>query len=204
MFKMTKIWMSFLVFLLLTSVVEGRPREASQNKPPRKKTNLTSADRPAWRKILKWPQDCDDAFGNHGEDNAGLWFHQLAARKFLVVVQCEVAAYQSVMLYFLYDETVSPARSKPLTFKSYSGATEDSMKETEEEALLGTSTFDKQRKTLTVLYRLSRLGNCGTVATYSFRTGAPVLTDFRAKFTCDGEGAEDGSDWKRIMPRRNK
>lgn len=204
MFKMTKIWMGVLVLLLLSSTVAGRPTKASQNKPPRKKTNLTYADRQAWRKILKWPQDCDDAFRNQGEDYAGVNFYRLAARKYLVEVECEVAAYQSVRLYLLYDESTSPARSKPLTFKSYSGETEDSLKETQQESLLGESTFDNRRKTLTVLYKLSRLGDCGSLATYSFRSGTPVLIDYREKFTCDNEDTGDHSHWRRIMPPRHK
>ena len=200
MFKMTKIWMSVLALLLLTSTVAGKPPGASQDKPPRKKTNLNQKDRQAWRKILKWSQECDDAYGDHGEDAAGLRFYQLAARKYLVEVECEVAAYQSDMLYLLYDESASPARSKLLTFKIYTGETEQSMKQIETGSLLGESAFDDQRKTLTVFYRLSRLGACGTVATYSFPRDEPVLTDFRVKFTCDGEGEEDKSRWKRIEP----
>jgi hypothetical protein len=202
--KMTKIWTSVLVFLLFTSVVAGEPPEASQDKPPRKKTNLNQKDRQAWRKILKWSQECDDAYGDHGEDEAGLRFYPLAARKYLVEVECEVAAYQSEMLYLLYDENASPARSRLLTFKIYTGETEQSMKQIETGSLLGESAFDDQRKTLTVFYRLSRLGACGTVATYSFPRGVPMLTDFRVKFTCDGEGEEDKSSWKRIEPRSTK
>jgi Protein of unknown function (DUF1176) len=204
MFMMTKIWMSVLVFLLLAFGVAGRSTASSQNKPPGKKTNLTYADRQAWREILKWSQYCEKDFGNHGEDYAGLEFYPLAARKYLVEVECEVAAYQSTKLFLLYDENTSPARSKSVAFKTYSGKTEDSLEETETDTFLGDSAFDEQQKTLTIFYKMSRFGDCGSVSIYSFSTDAPVLIDYRQKLTCDGEGGEDQSNWKRIMPRLNK
>ena len=172
----------------------------AQDRAPHKKSKLTFEDRRAWREILKWPQDCEDDFGDHGADYAGVEFYKLAEGKYLVEVECEIAAYQSVKYYMLYNENVSPATSKLLTFKTYGGENERSMVETQTDSLLGVSTFDQRQKRLTIFYKLRGFGDCGTIATYNLRGGKPVLTDFRAKLNCDGRGSKNPFRWKKIGP----
>jgi hypothetical protein len=217
MIEKLKTRLALLLFVLLIPLVglagvsdmERRARayespEQTQDKVPHKKTRLTYADRQAWREILKWSQECEADFGDHGADYAGLEFYKLTPGRYLVEVECEIAAYQSVKFYLLYDENVSPARSKFLTFKIYSGENERSMIQTKTDALLGVSTFNHKQKTLTIFSKLSRFGDCGSIATYSFRSGEPVLTDFRIKLNCDGSGMENPYRWKRVGPPRAK
>jgi hypothetical protein len=165
-----------------------------------KRNNLSYADRQEWRKVLKWPDSCEEAFDYSDKSWGGLNFYQLAPRRYLVEVICTRGAYQGFQVYFDLDESKSPPRSRPLSFFTYEASGDDERRLVEKRTteLWGAAQFQPRNKTLEVLNRFRAIGDCGSLARYVFQTGEPRLEDFRAKLQCDGKGAEDPRQWKKV------
>ncbi len=168
-----------------------------------KKTGLTHKERAAWREILKWPADCEDAFAtthNTQDDGfAGLEFYELSDRRYLVEVACAAGAYQGSQVYVLFDESKSPHQTNVLSFQNYVAEDEDKLEKEETAELWGTATFDARSKQLTMLNKYRGPGDCGALAAYGFEDGTPKLLEFRAKTKCDGRGAENPKQWKKVL-----
>lgn len=166
-----------------------------------RKTNLTPEDRRAWRKVLKWPDDCEEAYeGTMSKETPGLEFYELAAGRYLVEVVCTTGAYQGYQFYSYLDETKSPPASRLLTFPSFDS--EDGgkpKKKTEIQEMWGLATFDAKTKLLEIHNKYRGPGDCGSLATYEFPDGAPRLKEFREKSECDGNYVEP-KEWRRIFP----
>ena len=164
-----------------------------------KKVNLSHKDREAWRKIIKWPQSCEEAFDNTmSKETAGLEFYELAEKQYLVEVICTLGAYQGFQVYSYLDETKSPPSAKLLTFQTYESEYDNKLEKKESEELLGLAEFDFKTKQLTILNKFRGLGDCGTLATYGFQGGDVQLIELRAKLTCDGRGVENPKTWRKI------
>jgi hypothetical protein len=167
-----------------------------------KKTEPTIEDRRAWREILKWPDDCEDAhaatFGAGDGQIVGLEFYELEEKKYLVEVLCASGAYQGSQVYAFLDETKSPPAGKLLTFQTYESQEHDKLDKIETQELTGLPTFDAKTKRLTVLNKFRGPGDCGSLATFGFADGAAELKEFRAKTKCDGKGAGNPEQWKKI------
>lgn len=166
-----------------------------------KKTNLTPADRRAWRKIIKWPDDCEEAYEKTmSKETAGLNFYELAAGQYLVEVVCTTGAYQGYQFYSYLDETKSPPSATLLSFQSFESEEEGKPKKrTEIQEVWGLATFDAKAKRLEIHNKYRGPGDCGSLATYEFPGGTPRLKEFREKSACDGEYVEP-KEWPRIFP----
>ena len=166
-----------------------------------KKTNLTPADRRAWRKVLKWPGDCEEAYEKTmGKETPGLEFYELASGRYLVEVVCTTGAYQGYQFYLNLDETKSPPASRLLSFPSFDSEDEGKpKKKTEIQEMWGLATFDAKTKLLEIHNKYRGPGDCGSLATYEFPDGTPRLKEFREKSACDGNYVEP-RDWPRIFP----
>lgn len=166
-----------------------------------KKTNLTAADRSAWRKILKWPDDCEEAYEKTmSKETAGLNFYELAAGQYLVEVVCTTGAYQGYQFYSHLDETKSPPAARLLSFPTFEPAEEGKPKKrTEMQEMWGLATFDEKTKLLTIHNKYRGPGDCGALATFEFPDGTPRLKEFREKAACDGKWVEP-EKWPRIFP----
>jgi hypothetical protein len=192
----------------------GSVQEASQVRPEESQTvsqaaaydsllpkqgKLTYRDREAWRKIIGWPESCEEAFSaTMSKAAAGLKFYSLGSRAYLVEITCTLGAYQGFQVYTYLDERDSPPVARLLTFPTLEYTSEKTLEKTEAQELWGLSVFDSKSRRLTVLNRFRGLGDCGTFATYGFEGEKPVLLEFRAKWDCDGMGAEDPQKWDRI------
>ncbi len=165
-----------------------------------KKTGLTYEDRKAWREVLKWPDECEQAFDYPDKSYGGLEFYELADRKYLVEVVCTGGAYQGYQHYYFYDETKDQPTSELLTFDIYESQDEKSLTPTRSTEVWGLPTFDAKTKELRVLNKFRGPGDCGTLAVYGFEADKPVLKELRAKPNCDGRGAEHPEKWKKIVP----
>jgi hypothetical protein len=165
-----------------------------------KKTNLTPEDRRAWRKVINWSDECEEAYeGTMGKETAGLNFYELAAGQYLVEVVCTTGAYQGYQFYSYLDETQSPPAARPLTFPTFESETEGRPKKAERQEMWGMPTFDAGTKRLLIHNRYRGPGDCGSLATYEFQDGVPRLKEFREKAECDGNWVEP-EKWKRIFP----
>jgi len=177
------------------------PKEPAKTAPPLNKTNLTYEDRKAWREVLKWPDECEQAFDYPDKSYGGIEFYQLAEKQYLVQVTCTGGAYQGYQVYYFYDETKQQPAAKLLTFESRESQDEKSLTKTEASELWGQPTFDERTKELKVFNRFRGVGDCGILATYGFVNGEPELKELRAKVNCDGKGAGNPEKWNRIVPR---
>jgi len=163
-----------------------------------KNVQLTYEDRKTWRAVLKWSDDCEQAFDYPDKSYGGLEFYRLAEKRYLVEVVCTGGAYQGYQVYFFYDEAKRPPTAKPLTFESFESQDEKSLTKIQTSELWGLPTFDENTKELTVLNKFRGMGDCGILASYEFRDGQPKLKELRAKLVCDGEGADAPEKWERI------
>ena len=162
---------------------------------------LSYQDRQAWRKIINWSNDCEEAFDSTmSKEDAGLEFYELGEGAYLVEVTCTLGAYQGFQNYSHLTLSGAQPVARTLTFPTYESEDEGKLEKKETEELWGFPEFDLKRKRLTIFNKFRGLGDCGALATYSFQDGAPKLVEVRAKLKCDGQGAEDPKQWKTITP----
>jgi len=185
-----------------TSAVPAPPvsAPAAPPAPALKRTGLTRADRPAWRQVLGWPADCEQAFQESSSvpEEAGVALYELAPGRSLVEVRCAWGAYQGSQVYYLYDETRRPPAVLPLTFEIRESPDEGALVKSESREIWGLPTFDPRARELSVLNKFRGPGDCGTLATYRFETSGVRLARLRAKIACDGEGAEEPEKWPEV------
>jgi hypothetical protein len=162
---------------------------------------LTPADRKAWREIVGWPEDCEEAFqatAGSGGENAGLEFFDLGEGRRLVQVLCAGGAYQPSQVFAVVDESGAKPSAKVLTFDIYESPSDDKLEKTSAQELWGLADFDARTKQLKVHNRFRGPGDCGTLATYGFDGGTPRLKELRADTRCDGKGADNPEQWKKV------
>jgi hypothetical protein len=176
-------------------------KEAAKTTPALNKTNPTYEDRKAWREILKWPDECEQAFDYPDKSYGGMEFYPLADKQYLVEVTCTGGAYQGYQVYYFYDESTQQPAAKPLTFESRESQDGKTLTKTETTELWGQATFDGSTKQLKVFNKFRGVGDCGILATYGFVNGEPQLKELRAKVVCDGKGGGNPEKWNKIALR---
>jgi len=167
-----------------------------------KKTDLTYADRVAWRSQLQWPQDCESSFDYPDKSFAGIAFFELSTQHYLVQVTCTLGAYQGTYVFLALDESHSPSTSRLLSFVEYEDSGEpgpNRLQKSEAKELTGTPEFDAGKKQLRLINKFRGLGDCGYLATYAFTKDQPDLVQLQAKLDCDGK-AVNPHDWKKMNP----
>jgi hypothetical protein len=193
-----------LILILLFSFVFGINAQGQQSNDQSllKKTDLVYKERQQWRKVLKWPDSCEADFENREGTYAGMEFYELSPGKYVVEVECFLAAYQANIMYLYYDETTRPVTSKVLTFTVYDKVGNRIVAQRMTD-LGGSGEFNEQTKELTFSTMFRGVGDCGSIARYGFRNGTTVLKEFRAKFKCDGK-ADDEKYYPVIFPKRKR
>ena len=164
---------------------------------------LTPADRKAWREIIRWPEECEEAFaGTAGRagDNAGLEFFELSEGRRLLKVLCAGGAYQPSQVFAVVNEAGETPSAKVLSFDVYESPEDGKLEKTSATELWGLADFDARTKQLKVHNRFRGPGDCGTLSTYGFAEAGPELKELRADTHCDGKGAENPERWKKVAP----
>ena len=178
------------------------PTTARASLPPTE-GKLTPADRKAWREIIRWPEECEEAFaataGRAGDD-AGLEFFELGEGRRLAKVLCAGGAYQPSQVFAIVHEAGATPSAKVLAFDVYESPEDDKLEKTSATELWGLADFDARTKQLKVHNRFRGPGDCGTLSTYGFDAAGPVLKELRADTLCDGKGAENPERWKKVTP----
>ncbi len=185
------------------SSVEANLSSPAQASASLKKTDLTSADRAAWRTQLKWPQDCEDSFDYPDKTFAGLAFFELSPNHYLVQVTCNLGSYQGTSVFLLLDESRSPSESKLLHFVDYEDSGDPGPNRLQKHTvteLTGTPEFDAEPRQLRLIDKFRGLGDCGFMTTYSFTKEQPELVLFQAKLECDSKGPFNPREWKKMSP----
>jgi hypothetical protein len=185
---------AFIVPLLLTSGASAQV--------PDKKENLTRADREAWYKILRWPEEYEKTWSKTHEYSdvsyGGLAFHPLGRGEYLVEVNTYSGAYQPGYIFMLYDETKkADAPARLLKFKRFGEDSQGRPAPSFEEEIAGTPTFDAKTKQLEILSKYRGPGDCGSLIRYKFVDGNSLVVSAREQ-ACDDSHARPAQ----IDPRR--
>jgi hypothetical protein len=155
--------LSGLLFLGLFSSV-------SPGQLPAKKDDLTIEDRAGWRKILKWPDDCEKGFREYQQHSppGGIGFHRLGTNAYLVDVGCS----GSLVIFMYYrEESKSPARL--LKFREYDSSHGQRTAPYSKVYFL-TYSFDRKGNVLWIYSKTSDESVC-LMHKYTFRRGRPVF-----------------------------
>ena len=136
---------------------------------------------------------CKDNFrAEDGKRGMGSRVFQLSTTKYLVQIQCSLAAYQSVLEYVLWiDESPKP-RVIPLEFDVFQeGKNGEKSKRVNDRAIVGIPRFNVRSQTITNFTKFRGVGDCGSSAIYKLEGDRIVLQEFRAKYECDGKYIKD-------------
>ncbi|PZO40542.1 MAG: hypothetical protein DCF19_11615 [Pseudanabaena frigida] len=136
---------------------------------------------------------CKDNFrAEDGKRGMGSKAFQISDKKYLVQIQCFLAAYQGAFEYVLWiDESPKP-RVIALQFDSFQEGKEgEKPKRITERSIAGAPRFNARSLTMTNFTKFRGLGDCGSSATYKLEGEGMVLQEFRAKYECDGKYIQD-------------
>lgn len=150
-----------------------------------KKTELTTADREAWQKILRWPVELEEQWRrsrtSNDRDQGGLAFHSLGQRNYLVMIEVHESFYQPRYVFMHYAESSgTPARL--LKLKTYERDDDEagtiSTKVSAE--VEGVATFDAAKKQLVLLTKGRGIGDCGSFVRYNITSTRAIPIEARA------------------------
>jgi hypothetical protein len=173
-----------------------------------KKTELTIADREAWRKVLQWPAELEEQWQRSRTDKkseaSGLSFFGLGQGNYLVAIEVHESAYQPRYVFMYYSESVgrktTPGRL--LKLKTYERDDDDagtiSMKLMTE--VEGVVTFDSTQKQLVFYTKGRGTEDCGSLVRYRIFPNRTIPVEARAHACYDDYslGVTDPLRWKKV------
>ncbi|MEA5489379.1 MULTISPECIES: DUF1176 domain-containing protein [Pseudanabaena] len=136
---------------------------------------------------------CKDNFrAEDGKNGMGSKAFKISDKKYLVQIQCFLAAYQGNFEYVLWiDESPTP-RAIPLEFDSFQEPKEgEKPKRITDRSIAGLPRFNVRSQTLTNFTKFRGVGDCGSSALYKLEGDRMVLQEYRAKYACDGNYVQD-------------
>jgi hypothetical protein len=172
---------------------------------PKKKTDLTVADRAAWHKVLGWPVELEEQWlksrTSNDRDQSGLAFHSLGGGNYLVVIEVQESSYQPRYLFMHYSESgKTPPRM--LKLKTYEGDDDDVNKISTKIAaeVEGVPTFDTAKKQLVFHTKGRGTGDCGSLVRYNITPtrAIPIEARVHACFDDYSLGITDPLRWRRL------
>jgi hypothetical protein len=117
---------------------------------------------------------------------------QLTDQKYLVQIQCSLAAYQATFEYVLWIDQSPQPRVVPLDFDVFAEPKQgEPPKRTKERSLVGMPRVNVRSQTMTNFTKFRGLGDCGSSAIYKLEGDRLVLQEYRAKYECDGKYTQD-------------
>lgn len=191
--------------LLIAGVLMVLVVSVCRAQAPKKKTDLTVADREAWQQVLGWPRELEEQWRksrtSNDRDQSGLAFHSLGQGNYLVVIEVQESSYQPHYLFMHYSET---GRTPPrvLKLKTYEGDDDDVNKvftrmvaEVE-----GIPTFDDAKKQLVFHTKGRGTGDCGSLVKYNITPTRAIPTEARVHACFDDYslGITDPQRWRRL------
>ena len=196
----------FVIFVLLTTSALLCAAQQSL-----KKTDLTIADREAWRHVLQWPTELEQQWQQSRADKkseaSGLNFYDLGRGNYLVAIEVLESAYQPRYIFIHYSDSKSPRSPAParlLKLKTYER--DDDHEGTVSTRLVteveGTASFDETKKQLVLYTRGRGTLDCGSLVRYRILPTRTVPLEARAHGCYDDYtlGITNPLRWKRIKP----
>lgn len=146
------------------------------------------ADRPAWRELLQWDDDCQGAYEtSYAGAESGLQLFALDDEHVLVAVLCAAGSYVPSFVYYYVEHRDAIFTAAPLTFPTFESPDGEILAATQQLELWGEPAFTAMRGELTVLRVARQSSDCGTWARYGFTSGQVQLREFWAAFPCATE-----------------
>ena len=136
---------------------------------------------------------CKDNFrAEDGKRGMGSKAFQISDKKYLVQIQCFLAAYQGAFEYVLWIDDAPKPRVIPLDFDGFQeGKNGGKPKRITDRSIAGAPRFNVRSQTLTNFTKFRGLGDCGSSVIYKLEGDRMVLQEFRAKYECDGKYVQD-------------
>ena len=172
---------------------------------PAKKSELTSADREAWQKVLQWPVALEEQWRrsrtSNDRDQSGLVFYGLGRGNYLVQIEVHESSYQPRYLFMYFSES-SKAPARMLRLKTYEGDDDDVNKISTKliEEVEGVPSFDETKKQLVFHTKGRGTGDCGSLVRYNITPtrAIPVEARVHACFDDYSLGITDPLRWRRV------
>lgn len=192
---------SILCVIVITSVM------VCLAQTPAKKTDLTIADREAWRSILRWPDELEEQWRksryDKNSEQSGLNFYSLGQGNYLVAIEVHESFYQPRYVFMYYSEsTRSKTPARLLKLKIYErdddrAGTVSSRELTEVE---GIATFDAAKKQLVFYTKGRGIEDCGSLIRYNIAPARAIPVEARAHACYDDYslGVTDPRRWRKI------
>ena len=142
----------------------------SSGQVPPKKDDPTIADREGWRRILKWPDDCEKGFREYQQYSppGGLGFHRLGNDAYLVDVGCSGS-----LVIFMYYREKNKFPARLLKFREFDSA-HGQLTSAYSKVNFLIHSFDPEGNVLWIYSKTSDEKVC-LMHKYTFRRGHPVL-----------------------------
>ena len=157
-------WISLCLGCLIAVLINGCQAETKPDllATPQTAENqplLKPTDRPGWRKLMAWNDDCEQSFtSTQAGDYSGIETLSLGYDDDLVLVMCAVGSYQpSFLLYRLTQHAPSA-----LALETYVEGDKQTLQRAEETELWGEPAFNADTKELIILNAARQTKDCGT------------------------------------------
>lgn len=177
---------------------------------PLRRDQLTLGDRTAWRRVLNWSDECEEAFqASHVGDEGGLVFNELSPGISLVEVLCAAGSYQPSFVYVRFDERPPAPVAKVLSFPTYESSDGVSITSANASELWGEPFVSPARQELAVLNLARQTGDCGIWTRYNIGGEMPEMVEARSTPCSIPPGAPAASGdggpphgWKPVRARQ--
>lgn len=136
---------------------------------------------------------CQDEFrDDDATKGMGSKAFKISDQKYIVQIQCFLAAYQGAFEYVLWiDESPQP-RVIPLQFDTFQEPKSgEKPQKLTTRAIAGLPRVNVRSQTISNFTKFRGLGDCGSSSVYKLEGERLVLKEYRAKYTCDGEYVQD-------------
>ena len=136
---------------------------------------------------------CKDNFQSESvQKGMGSKAFQISDKKYLIQIQCFLAAYQGNFEYVLWSDDAPKPSVVPLEFDNFAEPKAgEKPKRITSRSLSGMPRFNVQKQTMTNFTKFRGVGDCGSSALYKLEGDRMVLQEYRAKYECDGKFVQD-------------
>jgi hypothetical protein len=146
-----------------------------------------SDKRTFWKPLLKWPAECDEWIAmREMSPDAGVEVHQLSPDRAVVVVTCDVAAYQMAYRAWSVERRAEKVTATPLFLPWGIKLGEAHYGTTLLKDFFGLVDFPEAGR-MAVLTKGRGIGDCGTAAVYDVAGWIARLVSLRWQKECDGK-----------------
>lgn len=152
------------------------------------------ADRAVVRKILQWPNSCEERFNF---PTSGLTFFKQTVDEYIAQVTCTYGTYQGMSLFYKINLSETKPTFSQIKLPTYSSKNKSSAEYKSEiwGNVLTTSTV----KGFNVLNLYSGYGHCGSLTTYDLTGKQAKVVQLKMQPNCDAkEKVRDSEKWGNI------